>query len=323
MCVVNVDKTHKVMYNFTYKYKETRIITVKMKFLAAMLIVCACLSACSSDLPKIKDLQADKKPVQNTQIQVNRSVFENDDFAQAFASILNKSEKDITKEDCKSVRFISVGYNEKDVLTLYIGFEDYSDAYFSEVEKGEAADAFSLMDYVKSAPIDLAEESDISKDLLLFENVEVFELYDVKIHDVSFLNSMQGLYYGYFRNNGITDLSALSGFAPPTLRELDFTDNDIQDWTPVMHIVESIIVNYSVQTFTDADGNKIDIPNTVYLTDLLETNSHDPSSDNSQETEDTGDTGEETDSGEGDGNSSDAESEIVFDEEIDWSVLFE
>lgn len=226
--------------------------------------------------------------------------FENSDFAAAFAKTLGKETKEITESDCESVKYLALGKDSDGSFSLYVGFDDYSKAYFAELEK-ETPDPSGLVQYVSIQTIDASQDAGFDKDLALFTGIEIFEIYDVKISDVSFVNSYGNLYYGYFSNNGITDVSSLSEYDPETLRELDFTGNDISDWEPLMHISTKVIVKYSSQTFTDSDGNPVTFSDTTYLSDL-------------------GKEGENTDSSD---NSSSDENQIQFSGDIDWSALFD
>ncbi len=280
---------------------------MKLKILPLTLIISICattLLSCGKPQEKIDSI------VQDNVIENNDVAFEpilqSQGLAKALSTVFSKDENSITTEDCESVRFLSVGKGADGKLTLYAGFEDYSKAYFAELEKGENADALSLMDYVKTSPISLSDADNISNDLSLFKNVEVFELYDIKIQDISFIKSMENLYYGYFKNNGITDISALSDYNPSVLRELDFTGNVISDWTPAEHIKDKIIVNYSVQSFTLEDGNKIEIPMVIYLNDFLAQTQK-----------------QNTDTVQTDNEDSSSDGKTASDGQIDWSVLFE
>lgn len=237
------------------------------KTLAAFSLCAILLCSCSNKSAKSSNVTQNNIDVaqNNNEAYVK---FENQSFAKAFGEALKKSAYTITENDCLSVKYIAVGKDDVKNFSLYIGFDDYSTAYFNELEKGENADPTSLLDYISSAPLQYSDKDIFDNDLKLFKNVEIFELYDIKLYDISFLKDMPELYYGYFMNNGITDISALSDFNPEFLRELDFTGNNISDWEPLMHISDKIIVNYSTQEFTSEDGQSYSIPFTTYLSDL-------------------------------------------------------
>ncbi len=278
-----------------------------LKILAALSICALLFSSCSQKNTDTKVADKNENAKENTENQADGETnaadavtFENSDFGDAFAKILGKETKEITKSDCESVKYLALGKDSDGSFSLYAGFDDYSKAYFAELEK-ETPDPSGLVQYVSIQTIDASQDAVFDKDLSLFTGIEIFEIYDVKISDVSFVNSYGNLYYGYFSNNGITDVSPLSDYDPETLRELDFTGNDISDWEPLMHISNKVIVKYSSQTFTDSDGNPVTFSDTTYLSDL-------------------GKDGENTDSSD---NSSSDENQIQFSDDIDWSALFD
>ena len=282
-----------------------------LKILAALSLCAVMFSSCS---PKNTNTVTDGKNNAQagdtadaaddaTQI-TDAAVFENSEFAEAFAKTVGKKTEELTQNDCQSVKYLALGKDSDGSFSLYVGFDDYSKAYFSEIEK-ETPDPSELVQYVSMQNITDSQEVGFDKDLSLFTGIEIFEIYDVKISDVSFLNNYGNLYYGYFMNNGITDVSPLSEYNPETLRELDFTGNDISDWQPLMHISTKVIVKYSSQTFTDSDGNPVTFSDTTYLSDLGK---------------DGKDDGENSDS---DGKDSSADNQIQFSDDIDWSALFD
>ena len=76
----------------------------------------------------------------------------------------------------------------------------------------------------------------------------MFEIYSVPVKDVSFVKEYKTLALGWFKNNGITDVSPLSDYNPESLIELDFTGNLITDWSALEPIKHKVYVHYDVNT---------------------------------------------------------------------------
>ena len=130
---------------------------------------------------------------------------------------------------------------------MWSGFDiDYVDICFSDIDQSELMSR--LNDVVMGSAFEYDIEKDTLSDLAKFKNVEIFEIYGVRIDDVSFVNEYQNLAMGYFNDNGITDISCLEGYNPASLIEIDFTGNDISDWTPLYPIQEKVIVMYDMQS---------------------------------------------------------------------------
>jgi len=117
-----------------------------------------------------------------------------------------------------------------------------------------------LNDVVMVSEFSYDKNTDTLSDLGNFKNVEMFEIYDVAIDDISFIKKYETLIFGYFKNNGITDVSCLADYNPETLVELDLTGNDIADWTPLYPIKEKVTVFYG-----ESDG----MPVILTLEDML------------------------------------------------------
>ena len=193
-----------------------------------------------------------------------------------------------------------------------MGLKDYADFYFSKDVTIEG-----LQKLVKAATME--SSSLTSNDLKKFTQLKVFELYSCSIDDVSFLNRYKKLVFGYFKDNGITDISALEGYNPASLIELDFTGNKIEDWTPVLPIKDKVIVDFSVKSMTDEEGNEVEVPFIITLADI--TDKTDENSEDSQQTTTEGD--EKAEGEASDEAQKDEEAPPVLFEDADFSALFE
>lgn len=170
--------------------------------------------------------------------------FENNKLFHAFANAIGKKPQEVTQEDVYKVHYIALGPGENYEHSLFVGYVDYVDMCLTK-QADDKDFSSKLSEKVMMSEFEYNENDSLS-DLGQFKNVEMFELYDVKISDVSFMKNYNNLICGFFGNNGITDISVLEGYNPSSLAELDFTGNEISDWTPVEQIKDKIIVFYDM-----------------------------------------------------------------------------
>ncbi|MBO4950419.1 MAG: hypothetical protein J6E38_05300 [Clostridia bacterium] len=193
--------------------------------------------------------------------------FENTKFFHAVANAIGKRPEEMTQADIDKVHYIAVGPDDESSYSVFIGYIDYVDLCFSENANDE--DIMSqLNELVMMSELEYDAENDSLSDLGNFKNVEMFEIYNVNTPDVSFIKNYEILALGYFNNNGITDVSCLEGYAPETLSELDFTGNDIKDWSPLYPIKEKVIVYYDLtngflldlESYLEQQENPVELP---------------------------------------------------------------
>lgn len=184
--------------------------------------------------------------------------FENENLLFSLCNALGKDSALITQEDIENIHYIAIGDDGAGNYSLFAGYVDYVDTMFSPIE--DENEILSLLnEHVMSSDFVYDKTNKLTNDLAKFKNLEVFELYDITINDVSFIKNYENLALGYFKNNSITDVSSLSDYNPDTLIELDFTGNDISDWSPLYSIKEKVTIYYDISTgFTSS------------LSDLLE-----------------------------------------------------
>ena len=289
-----------------------------IKFIVAVLCGLVLMCACTQK----EEIKEDKNPVsvensdagetvKEDKTEVNPLGFENVSFFEAVAKCLEKDPVDVTQEDIMSIHYLAVGPEGDGTITVYVGLVDYVDHALSHDATVE-----SLVPFVKKAVVE--NPVGLAADLGRFSNIEIFEYYDVAIEDVSFVNNYHQLIMGYFDTNGITDVSPLADYNPETLHELDFTGNNIEDWTALEHIQDKVIVNYSLQNMTDEDGNEVQVPFITMLSEVL-------GKEEQQEVQIQNETVEQTDE-QNDENVSqqqpeNEEPEVTY-SDIDWSALF-
>lgn len=283
----------------------------RIKFLTIPLLCAAVLlSSCNGNkkLPRNEEKNVLQQEVNEEKQAENVLGFENADFLKAVAQCFDKQASELTIDDVLAVRYLAIGPELDGTNTVYVGLDDYAEVYFSPDVTIEA-----LEKYVKTAELQSIDGG--FEDLARFENVQVFEYYNIPITDVSFVKNYKNLAFGYFQNNGITDVSSLEGYNPETLYNLDFTGNEISDWSALYDIKDKVIVNYTLQKMQDENGNEVDVPFVTTLEDLL-----------MDEAEGTQSTVTQPDGSEGQSEQpsmvqDDEQSEIIY-SDIDWSALF-
>ena len=293
------------------KKNIAKIISV---LLCGLVLMCACTQ--KEEIKEDKNTVSVEnsgagETVKEDKTEVNPLGFENVSFFEAVAKCLEKEPADVTQEDVMSIHYLAVGPEGDGTITVYVGLVDYVDHALSHDATVE-----SLVPFVKKAVVE--NPVGLASDLGRFSNIEIFEYYDVAIEDVSFVNNYHQLIMGYFDTNGITDVSPLADYNPETLHELDFTGNNIEDWTALEHIQDKVIVNYSLQNMTDEDGNEVQVPFITMLSEVL-------GKEEQQEVQIQQETVEQTDE-QNDENVSqqqpeNEEPEVTY-SDIDWSALF-
>lgn len=293
------------------KKNITKIISV---LLCGIVLMCACTQkeVIKEDKNPVSVENSDAgETVKEDKTEVNPLGFENVSFFEAVAKCLEKEPADVTQEDIMSIHYLAVGPEGDGTITVYVGLVDYVDHALSHDATVE-----SLVPFVKKAVVE--NPVGLASDLGRFSNIEIFEYYDVAIEDVSFVNNYHQLIMGYFDTNGITDVSPLADYNPETLHELDFTGNNIEDWTALEHIQDKVIVNYSLQNMTDEDGNEVQVPFITMLSEVLGKEEQHKVQIQNETVEQTDEQNDENVSQQQPENE---EPEVTY-SDIDWSALF-
>ncbi len=213
----------------------------KLFFGFTLALLTVCLLLCASCDKKSNDDSVTLSDIQTP--TTDEVTFENKEFLEAVKKALGK--EFVSKQDILDIYYLAVVPIANGKYGLSVGLSDYRDAYFAEIVK-EVPNPANLIPYVKDSQFSL--EGTLDADLALFKNIEVFEYYSFPIKDATFIKSYQNLVYGYFYSNGITDVSGLSDYNPERLLELDFTGNEISDWSALSGIEDKVIILYYTES---------------------------------------------------------------------------
>lgn len=225
----------------------------KFAFYISLIAVMSAVFLCScTDKETLGNNDENNKivePVQRVDV-----AFSNNGFKSAISNALSSPDGKVTQEDIDSIYYLGLFLDQSGKYILTLGQENYRNAYFAELEK-QSPDVYAVAEYVKKSEF-AYDFMPLEKDLKKFKNIEIFEIYNVQIFDVSFINEYKNLTYGYFLNNKITDISKLEGYNPEKLCELDFSENAITDWSYLTHLQDKIIVSTKRVQLDDKNGQK-------------------------------------------------------------------
>lgn len=182
---------------------------------------------------------------------VNTLEFDSASILSGVANALGKTTSEMTEEDLNSIYYFSIDTEATGDYTVYIGLQEYMNAV------NDNLDAVYVQQLLKKSVVELDFENETFSDLARFKNLHEFELYNVPVNDVSFIKELPGLVSGFFRNNGITDVSALAGYNSDNLALLDFTQNDIADWTPLYHIKDIVVVDNGYRIVSNENNERV------------------------------------------------------------------
>jgi len=213
--------------------------------------------------PKLsEDIAVDPEKAEEV---VNTLEFENVNLLSGIANAMGKATSEVTQEDIEAIYYFSIGKENTGDYTVYIGMQDYKNAV------DEGLDVSQEQSFFKKSVITIDAESESLSDISKFKNLELFEIYNVPVTDVSFIKELSNLESGFLRDNGITDVSALEGYDTDKLKLLDFTENSISDWTPLYHIKEKVVVDNGCRFMTDENNLPVyvQVSQPIYLADKV------------------------------------------------------
>ena len=106
-------------------------------------------------------------------------------------------------------------------------------------------------------------------DLKYFTGAQVININAVNIPDASVFANFTELREGILTSCGITDVSAFSSLDLTKIEELNFTGNNIQDWTALEAIADKVVVSTSYTLEMAEDGNYTFVPLELTLADQM------------------------------------------------------
>ena len=200
---------------------------------------------------------------------MSKSAFlENQDFATALSQVFGKSARSVSQEDLATVKYLELYHDtESDICAIAIGDDEFIAKYNEAVADENNTDT-SYYNSAKTATFEADDELALA-DLKYFTGAQVININAVNIPDASVFANFTELRKGIFTSCGITDVSAFSSLDLTKIEELNFTGNNIQDWTALEAIADKVVVSTSYTLEMAEDGNYTFVPLELTLADQM------------------------------------------------------
>ncbi len=201
---------------------------------------------------------------------MSKSAFlENQDFATALSQVFGKSARSVSQEDLATVKYLELYHDsESDMCAIAVGDDEFI-AKYNEALADENNTDTSYYNSAKTATFEAEDEMTLA-DLKYFTGAHVMNINAVNIPDASVFANFTELRKGIFTNCGITDVSAFASLDLTKIEELNFTGNNIQDWTALEAIADKVVVSSSYTVEMSEDGNYTLVPLELTLADQME-----------------------------------------------------
>lgn len=206
------------------------------------------------------------------------TLFENQDFARGLATALDKLAINLDTNDVESAKYLELQYNSQaSEYTLSIGYDDFDAEYEKQVAASENTEeatseetekkeeeTVDLSTLVKTATF-VSNTPVTASDLVKFTGVKTFSLGGITLSDVSFVENFTNLTRGYFNTCGIKDVTPFAKLNLDNIKELDFTGNEISDWTALKSIEDKVLVQntYSIEMTEDGQYQLVPLRKTL------------------------------------------------------------
>ncbi len=196
----------------------------------------------------------------------------NQDFATALSEVYGKSARSVKADDLAKAKLVSVSSTgEGDEFYVMTGDKDAVAEYENWYKQSNDENAEITADVSKFSKMATFETEKItSDDLKYFTGAEVVELGGVEIKDPEFFANFKNLKYGTFSSCSIIDVSSFASLDLSKIESLNFSGNDISDWSALESIAEKVIVSSSYSIDMDDDGNYTLVPVKVTLAEQME-----------------------------------------------------
>ncbi len=189
------------------------------------------------------------------------ALFENQDFARGFAKALDKLAINLDYSDFENAKYLEIQYNSQtSEYSLSIGYDDFDAEYEKQVAASEnteetttTEETVDLSTLVKSATF-VSKNPITHDDIRKFTGVKTLSLGGITLSDITFVENLKGLTRGYFNTCGITDISPFATLDLENIKELDFTGNEISDWSALESISDKVLVQNSYTIEVTEDG---------------------------------------------------------------------
>ena len=197
------------------------------------------------------------------------SLLENQDFAAALSDNLGKAPAFLKESDLAAVKYLGVSYQSETVQVI-TGGNEFTSQYLEYLDKIEADEDVSGYDLTKLVKISTFEAKEAPKldDIKFFTGVEVLEVSGVTVSDSTIFSGMTSLVNGSVTGCELTEVKGFAGLNAETVKELNLSSNNVEDWSPLDYIKDKVIVSASYMLEPSEDG-AIDFNNFTYVEQTL------------------------------------------------------
>lgn len=204
------------------------------------------------------------------------TLFENQDFARGLATALDKLAINLDTNDIETAKYLELQYNSQtSEYTLSLGYDDFDAEYEKQAAAAEKAQDDTEEEKTNEETVDLStlvktatfvSKSPITdNDIRKFTGVKTLSLGGITLSDITFVENLKELTRGYFNTCGIKDVTPFAKLNLENIKELDFTGNEISDWSALSSIEDKVLVQntYTIEVTEDGQYQLVPLRKTL------------------------------------------------------------
>lgn len=196
----------------------------------------------------------------------------NQELATALSKVLNKAPAFITEEDLAQIKYFSFDYNaEEEIASIMTGDDTFVGMYYEYLAKLEAEEDVSEYDFTglyKTVEFDLDKEDSLLDDIKYFTGVRNLDIAGASFTDSTVFSGLTNIEKANINSCGLTEVGGFGGLNPDKVIEINFTGNNITDWSPLDIIKDKVIVS-TYYTIAPTEDGSIDFNNMTLVEQTL------------------------------------------------------
>lgn len=196
----------------------------------------------------------------------------NQELATALSKVLNKAPAFITEEDLAQIKYFSFDYNaEEEIASIMTGDDTFVGMYYEYLAKLEAEEDVSEYDFTglyKTVEFDLDKEDSLLDDIKYFTGVRNLDIAGASFTDSTVFSGLTNIEKANINSCGLTEVGGFGGLNPDKVIEVNFTGNNITDWSPLDIIKDKVIVS-TYYTIAPTEDGSIDFNNMTLVEQTL------------------------------------------------------
>lgn len=196
----------------------------------------------------------------------------NQELATALSKVLNKAPAFITEEDLAQIKYFSFDYNaEEEIASIMTGDDTFVGMYYEYLAKLEAEEDVSEYDFTglyKTVEFDLDKEDSLLDDIKYFTGVRNLDIAGASFTDSTVFSGLTNIEKANINSCGLTEVGGFGGLNPDKVIEVNFTGNNITDWSPLDIIKDKVIVS-TYYTIAPTEDGSFDFNNMTLVEQTL------------------------------------------------------